>query len=173
MSTPREKSGAKIILNGLIKAMETVSSIVLVAMMVLTFVDVVGRYLIGAPVFGASEMISTMLALVIFSGLGIANARDSHIVVELFDTRIRKLSPGVYDFIVHGFSILAMSLIVYVLFEQAVEAAHNDSRTVVLEWPHVWITGVVAALAALSIVSQVLGLMTGAYSKPHHHLGDV
>lgn len=170
MTAPGGKRRAGAVLAAIIKLLETASSIVLFAMMVLTFVDVVGRYLIGSPIFGASEMISTMLALVIFSGLGIANARDQHIVVELFDTRIRRFSPGAYDTLVHGFSLLAMALIVFVLLEQAVDAYRQDARTVVLEWPLAWITGIVAALAALSIVSQVLGLMTGAFKRPEHQL---
>ncbi|MDP5220699.1 TRAP transporter small permease [Ruegeria sp. 2205SS24-7] len=159
-------------MNGIIRVLEVLCSIVLAAMMLLTFVDVIGRYLLGAPVFGASEMISTMLALTIFMGLGIANARDKHIVVELFDHKIRALSPRLYDVVVQGFSIIAMLLIVYVLWEQAVEAAHVGSMTVVLEWPLAWITGTVAALAALSVVSQILGLIV-ARPDDHIHLEDV
>ncbi|PJE38668.1 hypothetical protein CVM52_00635 [Pseudooceanicola lipolyticus] len=160
-------------LTRIIQVLEVLSSIVLAAMMLLTFVDVIGRYLLGAPVFGASEMISTMLALVIFMGLGIANARDKHIVVELFDSRIRALAPGFYDVVVQGFSILSMCLIVYVLFEQAIETAHTGATTIVLEWPLAWITGTVAVLAALSVVSQILGLLTGANQPNKHHLEDV
>lgn len=149
---------ASFILRHIIQILEILCCVVLAAMMLLTFVDVLGRYVFGAPVFGASEMISTMLALTIFLGLGIANARDRHIVVELFDSNIRALAPRVYDVIVQGFSIAAMCLIVYVLFEQAREAVHVQAVTVVLEWPLAWITGITATLAALSVVSQVLGL---------------
>ena len=163
---------ASSILNRIIQILEVVSSIVLAAMMLLTFVDVIGRYILGAPVFGAAEMISTMLALAIFLGLGIANARDRHIVVELFDARIRALSPRIYDALIQGFSIIAMCLIVFVLCQQAVEAAHVGSTTVVLEWPLAWITGAITVLAALSVVSQVLGLITGAGKAPEHHLED-
>ena len=42
-------------LTRIIQVLEVLSSIVLAAMMLLTFVDVIGRYLLGAPVFGASE----------------------------------------------------------------------------------------------------------------------
>lgn len=164
---------ARNVLNLIVRLLEVLASIVLAAMMLLTFVDVVGRYIIGAPVFGASEMISTMLALLIFLGLGIANAHDKHIVVELIDGRFRALSPRVYDWLVQGFSIFAMSLIVLVLFDSAIEAAHSGSATIVLEWPMAWITGTVAALAALSVVSQVLGLITGAGKSAEHHLEDV
>lgn len=164
---------ASSILTRIIQVLEIASSIVLAAMMLLTFVDVIGRYLLGAPIFGATELISTMLALLIFLGLGIANARDKHIVVELFDSEVRRLAPRFYDALIQGFSILAMGLITYVLFQQAIEAAHVGSRTVVLEWPLAWITGTVAVLAALSVVSQVLGLVTGAARPVPHHLEDV
>lgn len=160
-------------LKWIVQVLEVLCSLVLAAMMLLTFVDVIGRYLLGAPVFGASEMISTMLALIIFLGLGLANARDKHIVVELFDHRVRRLGPRTYDIIVQGFSLLAMCLIVYALFEQAREAAHIGSTTIVLEWPLAWITGSVAVLAALSVVSQILGLIVGKPDLEEHHLGDV
>lgn len=161
------------VLDRIVATLEILSSVVLAAMMLLTFVDVIGRYIIGAPVFGASEMISTMLALLIFLGLGITNARDNHITVELFDAHVRKLAPAAYDVLIQGFSILAMCLIVYVLYEQAVEAAKVGATTVVLEWPLAWITGTVTALAALSVVSQVLGLASGAGRKADAHLEDL
>lgn len=164
---------APIILNRIVQVLEVLCSIVLMAMMLLTFVDVVGRYLLGAPVFGASEMVSTMLALTIFLGLGLANARDRHIVVELFDRQFRNLAPRAYDIIVQGFSIFAMCLIVYVLYQQALEAAHTGSTTIVLEWPLVWITGTTAGLAALSVVSQVLGLIVNKTEHTDSHLEDV
>ena len=157
----------------IVKVLEVFSSILLAVMMLLTFVDVVGRYLFGAPIFGASEMISAMLALVIFAGLGIANARDKHIVVELFDTRVRALSPRVYDIVVQGLSLVVMGLIVDVLFEAALHAAEVNSRTIVLEWSLAWIFGIVAALAALSVVCQILGLLTGATERHDPHLEDV
>lgn len=60
--------------------------------MLLTFADVIGRYLFSQPIFGASEVISALLAATIFAGLGITNARDEHIVVELIDHRFRGIS---------------------------------------------------------------------------------
>ncbi|MCR9139315.1 MAG: TRAP transporter small permease [Alphaproteobacteria bacterium] len=160
------------ILKRIVQVLEILSSIVLAAMMFLTFVDVIGRYVLKAPVFGAAEMISTLLAFTIFLGLGIANAKDRHIVVELLDHRIRAISPRIYDFVIQGFSICAMCLIVYVLFEQAREAAHVNSVTVVLEWPLAWIIGTVATLAALSVVSQILGLFIGRSGDDDPHLED-
>ena len=112
----------------LISTLEIFSSVMLAIMMVLTFVDVIGRYVFSKPVFGASEMISALLAFVVFSGLGIANARDRHIVVELFDDHIRRMAPRLYDGVIQGFSVLAMILIAYVLLEAAWESYRDSAR---------------------------------------------
>ena len=98
-------------------------------MMMLTFADVIGRYLLAAPIFGASEMISALLALAIFSGLGVTNARDEHIVVELFNDQVRDLAPRADDMTVHGFSIAVMALIAFVLCEHAIESYQQNART--------------------------------------------
>jgi TRAP-type C4-dicarboxylate transport system permease small subunit len=145
-------------LSFIINMLEILSSIFLLLMMILTFIDVIGRYLLSQPVFGAGEMISSLLALVIFSGLGITNARDDHIVVELLDHRVRRLSPRIYEFVIQSFSVIAMSLIAFVLWETAVEAYHQDARTYVLETPVYWIAAAVSALAILSVISQLMGI---------------
>lgn len=161
-------------LNRLINILETAASLVLAAMMLLTFADVIGRYILREPIFGATEMISTMLALLIFLGLGVANARDKHIVVELFDTAIRKRAPRLYDIFVQGFSLCAMLLLVAVLTYQAVEAHHTGAKTLVLQWPLSLVIGAIAALAILSVFCQVLGLFVRSQNgERSKHLGDV
>ena len=163
---------ARSVLNRIVRALENVASVILFLMMMLTFADVIFRYLLSQPIFGSTEMIRVMLALIIFLGLGVANARDKHIVVELFDQRLRAISPRIYDFLVQGFSVFAMLVIVYVLYKQAAEAAHTGAATLVLQWPMSWIFGVITALAALSVVSQILGLIVGRSEPPSKHLED-
>jgi TRAP-type C4-dicarboxylate transport system permease small subunit len=143
-----------------VTTLENISSVVILVMMLLTFADVIGRYVFVKPIFGASEMISALLALAIFSGLGVTNARDEHIVVELFDHKFRRIfSPLIYEIIIQSFSVVVMAIIAFVLYENALEAFHINSRTVVLEMPTYYITGVVALLALISVVSQVTGVV--------------
>ncbi|MEP0520384.1 MAG: TRAP transporter small permease [Hyphomicrobiales bacterium] len=142
-----------------ITALENVSSLVIFIMMIITFVDVIGRYFFTAPIFGASEMISALLAITIFAGLGVTNARDDHIVVELFDGPIRRIAPRTYNIIVQVFSVFAMSLVAYVLFENAWEHHHQNARTFVLEFPLFIITGLVALLAIISVLSMISGII--------------
>ena len=166
LDTQTEQAGAGSGLSFIIKALEILSMVLLMLMMILTFIDVIGRYILNQPLFGANEMISSLLAVLIFSGLGIANARDDHIVVELLDHRVRRLSPKVYEIVIQAFSVFVMSLIAYVLFELAVEAYHQKTLTFVLEIPMAYVAGSVSFLATLSVISQIMGIYLKATAKP-------
>ena len=144
----------------ILSILETISSIVIFVMMILTFVDVIGRYGFHEPIFGGTEIISALLALAIFSGLGVINARDDHITVELFEDPIRRLiSPLGHEIIVQIFSVFAMTLIAGVLIEHALEAYHINKLTEVLEMPVYFVTGTVAVFAVISVISQIVGVI--------------
>ena len=68
----------------LISILEVITAILLFSMMILTFIDVIGRYLFNAPVYGAAEIIQILLIGVIFSAMPIVSKTNSHIAVELF-----------------------------------------------------------------------------------------
>ena len=55
----------------LISILEVITAILLFSMMILTFIDVIGRYLFNAPVYGAAEIIQILLIGVIFSAMPI------------------------------------------------------------------------------------------------------
>jgi TRAP-type C4-dicarboxylate transport system permease small subunit len=159
---------ARRILAKVVTALENISSAVILVMMLLTFADVIGRYVFIKPIFGASEMISALLALAIFAGLGVTNARDEHIVVELFDHEIKRIfSPLTYEIIIQAFSVIAMTIIAFVLYENALDAYHINSQTVVLEMPTYYITGTVALLALISVVSQITGVILKIIDTKH------
>ena len=61
------------------------AALLLLAMMGLTTLDVVARYLFNSPVSGAFELTELMLAALIFAGLPLATERDEHIDVDLLD----------------------------------------------------------------------------------------
>ena len=103
----QEQGAVRTILKKALTTLETISCVVIFVMMVLTFIDVIGRYAFHKPIFGGTEAISTLLALTIFSGLGVINARDDHITVEFFEEQFRTmLSPVIYETAPIGFAIL-------------------------------------------------------------------
>jgi len=67
------------------------ASAILLAMMVLTVVDVVGRYVLNRPVRGAFEITELMLVVLIFAGLPLVSYADEHAVMDFID---RLLGPA-------------------------------------------------------------------------------
>jgi len=150
---------AQVLLPPLIRAAEIVTAALMFVMMMLTFVDVIGRYVFTAPIFGAAEMIQFLLAMTIFGGLCLVNARDEHITVELFEPQIDRWIPTTRRLIVQLFSVVMMAVIAFQLYQFALDAERVGTKTVVLEWPFATVAFTVAGLSVASLVMQVLGLM--------------
>ncbi len=69
----------------LVLFLESISAITLFALMLITCVDVVGRYLFNHPLTGSIELTEMALAIVVFSILPIITWRNEHVVVDLLD----------------------------------------------------------------------------------------
>jgi TRAP-type C4-dicarboxylate transport system permease small subunit len=162
---------ARAVLPPLLRIAEMATAALIFVMMVLTFADVVGRYIFTAPIFGAAEMIQFLLAMTIFSGLCLVNSHDEHITVELFDAQLdRVISPTLRRIIIQLFSVGMMAVIAFQLYRFALEAEHVGTRTVVLEWPFAAVAYTVAGLSVVSLVMQILGLML---ARETHHPEDI
>ena len=61
------------------------ASLILLAMMLLTFVDVVARYVVNRPVRGAFEVTELMLLVLIFAGLPLVSFTDEHALMDFID----------------------------------------------------------------------------------------
>lgn len=136
---------------------EWLTAILLAAMMLVTFADVLGRYLFNAPIFGAAEMIQFLLAGTVFSALGLVTANDQHIAVDLIAPKLRSLFPTIQPLLVSAFTFVGLMLISIQLIRIGVEAIHTDKATIVLEWPIAIIVLPCGVLCFVAAVSQILG----------------
>jgi len=66
------------------------ASVLLFGMMVLTFVDVVARYLLNRPIRGAFEVTELALLVLIFAGLPLVSHADEHVTMDFID----RVLPG-------------------------------------------------------------------------------
>ncbi len=163
---------AQAVLPPLMRIAEFVAALLLFAMMMLTFADVVGRYVFAAPIFGAAEMNQFLLAMSVFAGLCLINARDEHITVELFDVQLDRMIPhAVRRIIIQMFSVGVMAIIAYQLYEYALDAEQIGTRTIVLEWPLAVVAFTVAGLSVVSLIMQVLGLVLARETHIAEDLG--
>ncbi len=64
-------------------------SVLVAAMMVLTFSDVVGREIFSSPLIIAPELTTVGLAAMVYVGLPLVSFRDEHITISLFENLFR------------------------------------------------------------------------------------
>lgn len=61
------------------------ASMLLLCLMVLTFADVVARYLFNRPIRGAFEITELVLLVLIFAGLPLVSHADEHVTMDFID----------------------------------------------------------------------------------------
>ena len=61
------------------------ASVILFVLMMVTFVDVVGRYIFNHPLRGAFEGTELMLLVLIFAGLPLVSHADEHVTMDFID----------------------------------------------------------------------------------------
>lgn len=77
------------------RALAVLAASLLFAMMLLTFIDVIMRYLFNAPIKGSFEISETLMAVLIFAGLPLVSRAGEHVTI---DSVLRLSSAGVRKF---------------------------------------------------------------------------
>lgn len=72
------------------RSVETGMAVFLLAMVALTFADVVGRRIFGKPIYGSNDITEHLMALVVFCGLPLVTAAGAHLSIDLFDKLVSK-----------------------------------------------------------------------------------
>ncbi|WP_102224543.1 TRAP transporter small permease [Acidimangrovimonas sediminis] len=66
------------------RALEVIAAALVVGLILVTCVDVVGRYLFNAPLRGAYDLTQILLGALVFAALPLVTARGGHVEVDLF-----------------------------------------------------------------------------------------
>lgn len=110
-------------------------AVLLLAMMTLTSVDVLGRYLFNNPLTGAFELTELMLAALIFLGLPLATERDEHITVDLTDAVLPHGVVKSQVMVMNWLSAVALAVLAWQLWLKAQSLAADGHITNTLEVP--------------------------------------
>ena len=133
---------------------------ILFAMMLLTSVDVVARYVFNSPVRGAYELTEIGLALLVFLALPIATATGSHIVVDLMPEPKSAVARHAIGLFVQIVICLSFTLIAWKIWIHASRLISYGQVTNSLEIP----IGVVAFTAAIcAAFSAVAAFITNPF----------
>jgi TRAP-type transport system small permease protein len=126
------------------------SSSILLAMMLLTFVDVVARYVFSRPVRGAFEVTELMLLVLIFAGLPLVTYADEHALMDFIDRLLGVRAQRWLERAVQGTCAAVMLLLAWVVWLKADRIwAYRDATDVlgIVYGPFVYFMAVTIGLA--------------------------
>jgi len=128
------------------------ASAILMAMMLLTFVDVVGRYLFNRPVPGGFELTELGLLVLIFAGLPLVSRADEHVTMDFIDRLISRRARALLERAVHVVCAAIFLFAAWLVWLKADRIWEYRDATDVLRvvyGPFVYFMAVMIALTAL------------------------
>ncbi len=111
------------------------AALLLFLMMLLTFTDVVGRYVFNFPIPGGFEVTEIMLATMIFAGLPLVSSAGEHITVDLLDSLVPASVNHFRNILISLVATVIMAVVSIRLWEKADEAVDYGDVTAVLHIP--------------------------------------
>ena len=128
------------------------ASALLFSMMVLTFFDVVGRYLLNRPIRGAFEITELGLLVLIFAGLPLVSFSDEHAVMDFIDRLFGRRGQDRLQRLVQLVNAAFMFLLTWLVWRKADRIwAYRDTTDVlrIVYGPFVYFMALTLALAGL------------------------
>jgi TRAP-type C4-dicarboxylate transport system permease small subunit len=135
------------------------ASAILLAMMLLTFVDVVARYVFNRPLRGAFEVTELMLLVLIFAGLPLVSYADEHALMDFVDRLLGARAQRLLEGLVQAASAAIMFLLAWLVWLKADRIwAYRDATDVlrILYGPFVYFMAVMIGLAGLLHLYKVV-----------------
>lgn len=134
-----------------------VAGMVLFAMMVMTTIDVFGRYLFNAPLGFAFEMTQLAMAVVVFAALPSVTLRRQHVTVGLFEKAFSGWGLVIRNALIAFVAVASCLYLAWRLSTLASRFVGYGEVTTVLHIPVGYIAWFgVAALVAAAVAALVL-----------------
>ena len=128
------------------------ASAILLCLMLLTFADVVARYLFNSPIPGGFEITELMLLVLIFAGVPLVSHADEHVTMDFIDRMLPAPALGAVVRAVHALSAAVMFFLTWQMWIKAGRiSSYGDTTDVlkILVGPFVYFMAVMIALTGL------------------------
>lgn len=137
------------------------AAVALFAIMVLTFVDVVGRKFLSGSVPGSLELTELLMVVVIFTSLPLVAFSGEHV---LFDSLDRWLPPWLQRaqvLLMEGVCALSLGGLAWLMWDLGAQMRSYGDTTAQLKLPLGVFVCVMAVLLALAAAAHVLVMLGG------------
>ncbi len=137
------------------KVLGLIACLALFTMMLITFLDVIGRYFLASPLPAAYELTSLIMPAIIFCALPHVNLTDSHVTIDLLDSitpaAVRRWQAGLVSFVAASvLGVIAWRL--WVLSKDHLEFDGVTNELYLPLWPFSAAMSVLCVIAALSMI---------------------
>ena len=126
------------------------AGVALLAIMLLTLVDVLGRKWLSHSVPGSLEVTEILMVVVIFAALPLVSWHSEHVVFDALDgllpARLRRLQQALVD----ALCCAALAGLAWLLWHKAVAMASDGDTTAQLKLPLGWFVQLMAGLCGLT-----------------------
>jgi len=144
------------------------ASALLTLMMVLTFADVVARYLLNRPIRGAFEITELTLLVLIFAGLPLVSHADEHVTMDFID---RILPPALLRALVRAVHAACAAVMFFLTWQVWLKAGkiygYGDTTDVlrITVGPFVYFMALMIALTGVIHLYKVFAPGAGAANR--------
>ena len=156
------------------RALEAVMAAFLLAMALITAVDVVGRYFLNAPLPGGYEIVQYLMALSVFAALPLATRAEGHLTIGLFIDRLRGRPKRVHRVLMLSISAAVLMFLAWRMGVQAAALSRGQSASGSLGLPLAPIAWAMTGLAWLAVGVQLalLGQALAGRENTVKHRGE-
>lgn len=141
------------------------SGVAMLLMMIAGSMDIIGTNVFAQPVPAAFEFVATMMVVVVFFALSLAQARKAHIRVEVLYQRMPGWLQFTVDVIQYSLTAVFFGLIAYFGWKAAALGfAQGEYASGIVNfpiWPARFALAIGASLMAVQCLIDLMGLMFG------------
>ncbi len=151
------------------------ASVLLFCMMLLTFVDVIARYLLNRPIRGGFEITELALLVLIFAGLPLVSHADEHVTMDFIDRLLPERLARLWQRVMQGICAALMFFLTWQVWIKAGKiSSYGDTTDVlrILIGPFVYFMTAMIGLTAIVHVIKMFSPLPpprGPHDAVHRH----
>lgn len=126
------------VLRSVVSALGAIAGVAVVAMIVVTCVDVVGRRF-GHPLPGAYDIVEILGAITIAGGLPYTTACKGHVAIEFFFQRLSRTGKILVDTLMRSVTISMFAFLTWRFIRYGLEIKASGQGTSTMGWPIFWL----------------------------------
>lgn len=146
-------------------------AITMLAMMVVTTLDVIGRYVFSSPLSGSYELIQVLVGLTVFTALPLTTLSGAHVNISMLDSFFRGRAIKVRRVVILALGGAIVGGIAYQLWELGQQMIRSGQVLGILEIPLGLVAFSFSAFAMLTVIVHGM-LIVREVQTPVPHPGQ-